>query len=83
MNVSLPDIATTPAQQCLWQSVNKETIGDKCLIVLERDVPQFFNIFCPGAQGFCSRVGGVERCVVWGLSVLGDGGITLAPLTSL
>lgn len=63
MNVSLQNIAPEPSQQSLWQSVNKETKGEKCLIVLEKDVPQFFNIFCPDAQRYCSRVGGVGRCV--------------------
>lgn len=63
MNVGLQNFLPEPSQQCLWQSVNKETKGGKSLIVLEKDVPQFFNIFCPDAQGHCSRVGGVGRRV--------------------
>ncbi len=63
MNVSLQNIAPEPSQWSLWQSVNKETKGEKCLIVLEKDVPQFFNIFCPDAQRYCSRVGGAGRSV--------------------
>jgi len=59
VNVSLPE----PSQRSVWHSVNKETKGEKCLIVLEKDVPQFFNIFCPDAQRYCSRVGGMGRCV--------------------
>lgn len=62
MNVSLQNIAPEPSQWSLWQTVNKETKGEKCLIVLEKDVPQFFNIFCPDAQRYCSRVGGAGRC---------------------
>lgn len=77
VNVSLRNIAPEPPQRSLWQSVNKETKGEKCLIVLEKDVPQFFNIFCPDAQRYCSRVGGAGRCVcVAGvLSVAGDGAL--------
>lgn len=69
----------------LWQSVNKETKGEKCLIVLEKDVPQFFNIFCPDAQRYCRRVGGAGRCVCAAGGSVGTGwwGIILAPLTSL
>lgn len=63
MNVSLQNIAPEPSQRSPGQSVNKETKGEKCLIVLEKDVPQFFNIFCPDAQRYCSRVGGAGRCV--------------------
>lgn len=66
MKVCLQNIAPEPSRRCLWQSVNKETKGEKCLIVLEKDVLQFFNIFCPDAQGYCSRVGGVGRCVCGG-----------------
>lgn len=76
MNVSLENIASEPSPQCLWRSVNKETKGEKCLIVLEKDVPQFFNIFCPDAQRYWRRVGGVgEVCVAGALSVPGDGAL--------
>lgn len=76
MNVSLQNITPEPSQRRLWQSVNKETKGRKCLIVLEKDVSQFFNIFCPDAQRYCSRVGGAGRRVRRGvLSVPGDGAL--------
>ncbi len=75
MNGSSQNIAPKLSQWSLWQSVNKETKGGKCLIVLEKDVPQFFNIFCPDAQRYC-RVGGVgEACVAGVLSVPGDGAL--------
>lgn len=63
MNGSLQNIAPEPSQRSLWQSVNKETKGGKCLIVLEKDVPQFFNIFCPDAQGYCRGGRRGEVCV--------------------
>lgn len=53
----------SPSQRSLWQSVNKATKGERCLIVLEEDVPPCFNIFCPDAQRYCSRVGGAGQCV--------------------
>lgn len=63
--VILQNIAPEPSQRSLWQTVNKETKGEKRLIVLEKDVPQFFNIFCPDAQRYCSRVGGAGEVCVW------------------
>lgn len=60
----------------LWQSVNKETEGDKRLVVLERGVRRrFFNIFCPDAQRYRGRTGGAGRCVAGVLSVPGDGAL--------